>query len=1091
MADQQPLRGKDMSNFLAFDSTAYLKNNPDVLQAVLNGGFPSARAHFEQFGVKELRNPNAVVNLTYILTENADTVLAAIQSGAAKDVFDWYVNTGVKTGVAPNAELATFDSAKYLADNLDVKAAVDAGYFKSALEHYLAYGRAESRPAFSTDGTQVDEPVGNTIALTTGTDTLTGTAANDTFIGVADGVTSITVGAGQPVTQTFGGLDVVDGGAGTDTMRLTNEVGTMTLATSVTVKSIEKLELISADNAITADVSGWEGLQTITVDQKDNDAVAVTTKGNATGVSVTGGTTVAVTDSGAAKKDTLASVTVQDATGAITVASDVLTKLTLIESDGGATVTAAAGTRTLDLTINGLTAGTITDAEATGLKVTATGDASEGITLAAAKAKAIEFAGSESISVDIGNAAAQAANLVITSSNTAGVTLVNNALDTDVTFTGGAGKDSLTIGASTKTIDLGAGNDTLTVTAALGEGGKLVGGEGTDTLVMTSALAQTLTGSTAFSKAIEGFEKVSLGAVAADTTNTVNLTNLGNISHVVSAGTGAAGVAETAAIVFTTLSAGASITIAGRTVTATGGNATGAQVATAFSTGTSAGALTVTGTLTDWTAGAVTGASQVTFTSSNSGNVTDLTPTFTGVAAPVVPSVATTNGTGASDETAAVTFTDLAIGQSVTVAGLTISAVTGAATAAQVAAAVAGGSAGTIQVTGALADWTAAPAAGATVTFTSTTDNTDVPNLVPTVAGTPAPTVTSNTPTNGTPGSVLTVTNMANGGTFELTGAVTGTATVSLKDATGTADVLNVTLNGASNIVNTGKVVVAGVETINIVTTDTTAASNPAAASTINLDAAGTTKIVLTGNHGVNFTGSTLTKLVDLDASGVVGTGATAAAAATAGTVTFTSSVTDKALTVKTGNGNDTIIVASNTKGATIDTGTGNDTITGSQGNDVINAGAGNDKVNSSAGADTITLGDGNDTYVLVDTAHSVLAKYDTILDFKANTVLADEDDASEGAAALADRDGDVIDLNGLLADGADGIKVFVASNAADAQTFIQNTGNAAGDLTGFALDSSTNLLYMDFNQDGVVDSVIKLTGVTTITEAAFTGLDV
>lgn len=78
--------------------------------------------------------------------------------------------------------------------------------------------------------------VGQTFLLTTGVDNIVGTAGNDSINGVADGVTSTTVNAGQPVTQTFGGLDVVNGGEGADTLTLANDVGTMNLATSVTVR---------------------------------------------------------------------------------------------------------------------------------------------------------------------------------------------------------------------------------------------------------------------------------------------------------------------------------------------------------------------------------------------------------------------------------------------------------------------------------------------------------------------------------------------------------------------------------------------------------------------------------------------------------------------------------------------------------------------------------------------------------------------------------------------------------------------------------------------------------------------------------------
>ena len=66
-------------------------------------------------------------------------------------------------------------------------------------------------------------------------------------------------------------------------------------------------------------------------------------------------------------------------------------------------------------------------------------------------------------------------------------------------------------------------------------------------------------------------------------------------------------------------------------------------------------------------------------------------------------------------------------------------------------------------------------------------------------------------------------------------------------------------------------------------------------------------------------------------------------------------------------------------------------------------------------------------------------------------------------------------------------LELLVVGNAADAQTFLQN---ASTDTTyasvNVALDTSTSKLYIDMDNNGTVDSVILLTGVTTITTAAF-----
>jgi len=746
---------------------------------------------------------------------------------------------------------------------------------------------------------------------------VTGTAGNDTINAnvVADntGVASV---------ETLTALDVIDGGAGTDTLNYTTVGGAALPA--ATISNVEVINVVS-DGAVTADVSGANisGVTTLSA-KAAAGAVDIDTKANVTSVTVTGtATTVAIDDAGTAatSADKIASVSVTGATGAITVgatnAVDSLTTLSLTQANGGATVTATAGTRALTLNLNEVTAGTIADAEATSLTVNTSGKASSGVTLNAAKATGVTINADEKLTVaDVNVAAAKTITVTgdsaVTISATATVTALTSvdasastggltiapALGTGVAFTGGAGNDAVTLGATTKAIAMGAGDDTVTMSVAVGTGGSVDAGDGTDTLSLAAADATTLSGVTTFETGISNFEKVKIGASATTVANTVNLANLDDINYLISAGV---------------------------------------------------------------------------------------------------------------------------------VAGV---------------------------------------------------------------------------------GSSLTVTNMASGGTFELTGVIGGASSIAVKDAaTGTADVLNIKLNGANQIVNTAALTVSSVETINIEATDsaadTTTLDNPSAASTILLAAADATKIVVTGNHGVDFTGSTLTKVTTLDASGVVSVGdaagATAATIATVGAVTFSSAVTDKAVTVTTGNGADVISVASindatflatGVTASTVSTGEGNDTITGSAGKDVIDAGAGNDTITGGDEADQLTGGAGNDKFVFAASTDSTLAKMDVITGFSANTY-------GQGTAGVADVNGATTDTTKWTGDVLDfdaittmtKIAVGTVTNAADATVFLQNNGTATADTLGAALDSSTGKLYVDLNSDGTADMVIQLTGVTSLTTAAFADL--
>ncbi|THV29861.1 calcium-binding protein [Rhizobium rosettiformans W3] len=354
--------------------------------------------------------------------------------------------------------------------------------------------------------------------LTTGVDNYVGTVNNDTIQGVADGVAA---------TNTFTALDSIDGGAGKDTLVLTNSAGTMSVTTSAAVKNVENLVLRSSQNAVAADVQASAAMETVTVEQVGTKAgITVDSKGNVKSVTVTGGTTVAIDDKAAAGSDKLTTVSLNGNTGAATIASDAITTLSVANTNQNATVTAAAATRALDLTLNTVTGGTIADAEATSLKVSALGGASTGVTLTAGKATKIDFVGDKSVSVALG---AQAAGLAITSTNAAGTT-ITSALNNDVAFTGGDGKDVVTVGATTKAITMGKGDDTVTVNAAaVGAGGSVTGGEGTDTLSLSAADAYTASAATTFANAVKGFEVLQIGATAG--AGEIKVNNLNNASN--------------------------------------------------------------------------------------------------------------------------------------------------------------------------------------------------------------------------------------------------------------------------------------------------------------------------------------------------------------------------------------------------------------------------------------------------------------------------------------------------------------------------------------------------------------------------------
>lgn len=389
---------------------------------------------------------------------------------------------------------------------------------------------------------------GQTYTLTTGVDTFTGTAGNDAF---------------SATQLTLTSLDTLDGAGGTDTLTVSDaSAAALTLPTAITVKNIENLVVNHSSDAaiddLVADVQGWTGLQSLNLKHVGTAATmtAITTKANVTTATLTNVTTVGITDNAAAASDTLATVNVVGNTGLVTIDSEALRTLSLKDSSGGATVTATTNSHALAVTLNNMTAGTITDTKASSLSVTTTGAATTGGTITTVAATSATIAADEALALTALNVAA-ATKLTVTgdslvtlgganftaltsidaSAQTAGgVDIKAIALGTGVTFTGGAGADSIQLGATTKAITLGAGNDRVALTAAvtaLGAGGSIDAGAGTsDTLAFLDADdAGTATATTTFAGTISNFEVLELAGAAGGAV-TVDLANLDNISQV-------------------------------------------------------------------------------------------------------------------------------------------------------------------------------------------------------------------------------------------------------------------------------------------------------------------------------------------------------------------------------------------------------------------------------------------------------------------------------------------------------------------------------------------------------------------------------
>jgi S-layer protein len=201
--------------------------------------------------------------------------------------------------------------------------------------------------------------VGTTYVLTASIDTLTGTNNNDTFNGSATAVAN---------SSTVNALDSIDGGAGTDTLNLSNAGAATDVDTSkITVKNVEVVNLASVTGLAggAADFSTWAGLgqanvslsapaaaQTVTAANTTNVALTVAGAGT-NNIAVQGGGAVTVTEAGQTT-GTISVGTTTAATGAVTISN------TAVYNDA-ANANVAVGA----ITVKGGT--TVTVSEATGI----------------------------------------------------------------------------------------------------------------------------------------------------------------------------------------------------------------------------------------------------------------------------------------------------------------------------------------------------------------------------------------------------------------------------------------------------------------------------------------------------------------------------------------------------------------------------------------------------------------------------------------------------------------------------------------------------------------------------------------------------
>lgn len=146
-----------------FDEPFYLAANSDVAAAVAVNTFSSGLEHYLRFGKAEGRLSYAgevksdegrrtvprftaadlqgIFNESYYLANNPD-VREAVESGLVASGLDHFLQFGEAEGRRPCQE---FDEQGYLTMNQDVSQAVQDGTYLNGFEHYVLFGRHEGR----------------------------------------------------------------------------------------------------------------------------------------------------------------------------------------------------------------------------------------------------------------------------------------------------------------------------------------------------------------------------------------------------------------------------------------------------------------------------------------------------------------------------------------------------------------------------------------------------------------------------------------------------------------------------------------------------------------------------------------------------------------------------------------------------------------------------------------------------------------------------------------------------------------------------------------------------------------------------------
>jgi len=392
---------------------------------------------------------------------------------------------------------------------------------------------------------------------------------NNVNLNVSGTTANADVAAEIVVSGAAGAVNVTNNYTGADTT--TGADVSVTGGTTITVNQTLGNAVNTTTTQGTVTVTGSTATTAVTVNQQSGTA------GSTAAGKVAGAVTIAdVRAASASTAGTIATVTLNNY-GAATIDSSALSTVNL--SGTGSTLGISRGAlsatptaNTLTLNVNGLTAGTITDAEAgaddgfTTVNIASTGSASTIADLVIDDATAVNVSGDAKLTLTANSGFGAVTAINVT--NSAGAAF-GTALGTGVAFTGGTGADSIILSTGfTKAITLGAGDDTVTYATGSGSGYSVAAGEGTDTIRMTAVQADAADADATFNTRFTGFETLSLTAGAGAT---INLAGINGVNNVVATG-------ATGTLTLNGFTSGGTLTLSGTNTAAVAANVTNAEL---------------------------------------------------------------------------------------------------------------------------------------------------------------------------------------------------------------------------------------------------------------------------------------------------------------------------------------------------------------------------------------------------------------------------------------------------------------------------------------------------------------------------------